>query len=120
MPASRPRGESGPGAEVLAREAIAPRVERRIWLYVPQALDVLAETADGLAKHEEAAVVLGAAERGRRNLGLARWSPDEPRFADLERSLREQLGDEAFETTRADGAALTLEEAVEALGAGYL
>ena len=120
--AARLAAERGawPEAEGLAREALAPRVERLIWLYVPQALDTLAEAVAGRARHEEAARVLGVGERGRKDLGLARWSPDAPRFAALERSLGDALGEERFEAIRAEGAALSLDHAVEAVGAGYL
>jgi predicted ATPase len=97
-------------AEILAREVVAPRIERGIWLYVPQALDVFAEAAAGAGRSEAAALILGAAERRRRDLGLVRWRPDASRFAGLKRSLRELIGEAAFEHARADGGAMSPEE----------
>jgi predicted ATPase/class 3 adenylate cyclase/DNA-binding CsgD family transcriptional regulator len=101
------RGEYGE-AEVLLHEALARRVEHRLRLHLPQTLDALAEVAAGLDSHEEAARILGAAQRARADLGLVRWAPDEPRLAQLEHALRAELGDDAFHA----GAELSLEEAV--------
>jgi predicted ATPase/DNA-binding CsgD family transcriptional regulator len=105
------RGEWGE-AEVLLHKALGLCIDRELLLYLPQTLDALAEVAAGLESHEEAARILGAAERARSDLGLARWAPDEPRFAELERTLRKTLGEEAFEAARDDGMALTLDEAL--------
>jgi DNA-binding CsgD family transcriptional regulator len=104
------RGEWGE-AEALLHEALAPRVERKLWLYLPYTLDELAAVAAGLESYEESARLLGAVEGGRAKLGLARWAPDEPRFAALETNVRDALGGEAFEAAHAEGGALTLEEA---------
>jgi predicted ATPase/DNA-binding CsgD family transcriptional regulator len=99
-------------AEALLHEALATRLERQLWLWMPQTLDVLAEVAAGLESHEEAARIAGVAERARANLGLVRWAPDERGFAQLERKLRAELGEDPFEIARREGAALPLDEAV--------
>ena len=87
-----------------------PSCNLRLWL--PQTLDALAEVAAGLESHEEATRLLGAAERARADLGLVRWPPDQPRLSALEDSLRVVLGDEAFAAGWAEGAGMSLEEAI--------
>ena len=99
-------------AESLLHDALAVRVEHRILLNLPQTFDALAEVAAGLESYEEAARVLGAAQRARLDLGLERWRPDQPRFAQLEEDLRTALGEVAFETALSSGAGLSTDEAV--------
>ena len=99
-------------AEALLHEALAPRAERRMWLWVPQTLDALAEVAAGLGSHEEATRLLAAAQRARSDLGLVRWAPDQPRFEAIASALRAEMGGDAFGRTWAEGMGLTLEEAV--------
>jgi DNA-binding NarL/FixJ family response regulator len=41
-----------------------------------------------------------------------RWPPDEPRIRALAAATRAQIGDEAFAAARADGASLSLDEAI--------
>ena len=105
------RGDWGK-AEALFHEALAARAERRHRLWLPQSLDGLALVAAGLAAHEEAARLFGAAERARSDVGSVRWAPDRPRFEALEGELRRAMGDEAFAAALAEGSQLTLEEAV--------
>jgi predicted ATPase/DNA-binding CsgD family transcriptional regulator len=99
-------------AEALLHEALAQRAERQLRLWLPQTLDALAVVAAGLASHEEATRLLGAAERARSDLGLVRWAPDRPRFEAIARDLRLEMGDEAFDAAWTEGTRLTIEEAV--------
>jgi predicted ATPase/class 3 adenylate cyclase/DNA-binding CsgD family transcriptional regulator len=99
-------------AEVLLHESLALRIERALHLWVPQTFDALGEVAAGLENHEDAARKLGVAHRSRADLGLVRWAPDAPRFAQLERTLREALGDDAYEAAYREGSELALDEAV--------
>ncbi|HEX8647377.1 MAG TPA: LuxR C-terminal-related transcriptional regulator [Thermoleophilaceae bacterium] len=99
-------------AEALLHDALAARAERGARLWIPQTLDALAEVESGLAAHEQAARLLGAAERARSDLGLVRWAPDDPACEALERNLRATLGDGGFAGARDEGSGLTLEEAV--------
>jgi DNA-binding CsgD family transcriptional regulator len=48
----------------------------------------------------------------RTDLGLARWAPDEPSIAELERALRKELGDDGYDAVHTEGAALTTAEAL--------
>ena len=77
------------------------------------------ETVAGQADPRTGAVLIGAAEAARAAAGAIR-QPDETAWIEATTaSLRDALGDEAFEAARADGAALPLEIAVErALGVG--
>jgi DNA-binding CsgD family transcriptional regulator len=93
-------------------DALGLRVEHELLLGLPRTLDGLAELAAGLESHEEAARILGVAQRTRADRGLVRWSPDDPRFAQLEEALRATLGNEAFDAARDEGANLTLDEAI--------
>ena len=104
------RGEYGT-ADALLHEALAMRLEHGLGLWVPPTLDALAELAAGLGSHAEAARILGAAQRARADLGLARWAPDQPRVVELERRLRDHLGDTEYDAVQAEGASLTLEQA---------
>jgi predicted ATPase/class 3 adenylate cyclase/DNA-binding CsgD family transcriptional regulator len=99
-------------AESLLHDALAVRVEYRILLNLPQTFDALAEVAARLESYEEAARVLGVAQRARADLGLERWRPDRPRFAQLEEDLRTALGEAAFEAALSSGAELSFDQAV--------
>lgn len=99
-------------AEELLHEALALRAEKQQRLWLPQTFDALAVVAAGLAAHEEATRLLGAGERGRSDLGIVRWPPDRPRFEALERDLRLEMGEAAFEAAWTEGSRLSIEEAV--------
>jgi predicted ATPase/DNA-binding CsgD family transcriptional regulator len=99
-------------AEGLLHAALADRAEAGLLLFLPQTLDALAQVAAGLDSHAEAARLLGAAHRARGELGLMRSPPDGPAFAALEQTLAELLGTEAHEAAQAEGASMTIDEAV--------
>jgi DNA-binding CsgD family transcriptional regulator len=99
-------------AETLLHHALVGRAELGLRLWLPQTLDALAEVAAGLESHEEAARLLGAAERARTDLGLVRWPPDEPRLRALADAAAAEMGASEFEASRAEGASMTLEEVI--------
>jgi hypothetical protein len=99
-------------AETLLHEALAARIDHDYLLHLPQTFDALAEVAVGLGDHEDAARITGAAQRARADLGLARWAPDGPRFEELERTLAQTLGTEAYEAARAEGYELSRDDVV--------
>ncbi len=105
------RGEWG-DAEALAHETLAARVACEQLLWLPQSLDPLAQIAAGLESYTEAVRLLGAAERARADAGLVRWPPDVPAFEELERELAAQLGSEAYAAARAEGAAMSIQQAI--------
>jgi predicted ATPase/DNA-binding NarL/FixJ family response regulator len=79
---------------------------------LPDLLDALAEIAAGLESREEAVRVLAAAGRARAELGTVRWRPEHDHWAALEASLRERLGEQAFEAAWKQGADLNTDEAI--------
>jgi predicted ATPase/class 3 adenylate cyclase/DNA-binding CsgD family transcriptional regulator len=99
-------------AEALLHSALALRAEHELFLTLPRTVDWLAAVAAEFESREEATRLLGVAQRTRADRGLVRWPPDQPRFAQLERTLRSTLGDEAFDRAVEEGAKLTLDDAL--------
>ena len=81
-------------------------------LVVPFALDCLAVVAADASNHAFAARLFGAADAARNHMGMARFkvleADDDARVA----AVRDALGDNDFDTAWAEGAALSLEEAI--------
>jgi predicted ATPase/DNA-binding CsgD family transcriptional regulator len=80
--------------------------------YVPGCLDALAEVAAGHHAHEDAVRLFAAAERARAEVGVIRIPPEEPHWAAIDSELRQALGDDAYDSARAEGAALSIEDAL--------
>ena len=68
--------------------------------------------AAGSERHTDAARILGAAERARRELGFVAWPAQRAAHAQLTARVSEALGPEAFERARSQGAALDLDDAI--------
>ncbi|HET6830738.1 MAG TPA: LuxR C-terminal-related transcriptional regulator, partial [Solirubrobacterales bacterium] len=81
--------------------------------YVPAGLDALAEAAAGIGDHREAVRLFSAADRARVDLGTVRVPPETDHWAGIESRLRSELGDQPYEAARAEGAELSLEQALE-------
>jgi hypothetical protein len=81
-------------------------------LVVPFALDCLAIVAQYAGNHLSAARLFGAADAARQHMGLVRFkvldADDEARVA----ALRDALGENDFDAAWAEGAALSIEEAI--------
>jgi DNA-binding CsgD family transcriptional regulator len=99
-------------AERLHHEAIAIIAERGFRAELPHSLEALAEVAAGLESSEEAASVLAAAARARRELGLVAWEHQREELAGLTERLCGALGAEAFDAAWNRGADLSLDQAV--------
>lgn len=99
-------------ADALADAALTQHLELGARAWLPQTLDTLAQIAAGLESWTEAARLLGAAERGRSELGVVRWGPDAAVFDELARALEQRLGAEASAVARTEGAALPMGEAI--------
>lgn len=99
-------------AEHLLHESLRALLEGDQDIYIPDAIEALAEVAAGLESHEEAARLLAAAARARAELGTARWMPDHDHWNALAGKLRAALGDEPYEAAVAEGRALTMNDAV--------
>jgi predicted ATPase/DNA-binding CsgD family transcriptional regulator len=81
--------------------------------YVPACLDALGEVAAGLHAHEDAVRLFAAAERARAEIGVARIPAEVEHWASIEVWLRDALGADAFEAARAQGAVLSIDDALE-------
>jgi DNA-binding CsgD family transcriptional regulator len=79
---------------------------------IPDALELLAEVAGGLHSDEEAARLLGAADRARTRHELVRSEARGMRIATLEQTLRERIGSEGLEGPFSEGSALDAGEAL--------
>jgi predicted ATPase/DNA-binding CsgD family transcriptional regulator len=82
-------------------------------LLVPRCLDALAEVAAGTAGAVDGARLLGAADRARAELGTIRIPPEEGHWAAIEAALRDELGEDAYEAARVEGAEMPTEDAIE-------
>jgi predicted ATPase/DNA-binding CsgD family transcriptional regulator len=87
-------------AEARLHDALARRVEIGTPLWLPQLLDELALVAAGLESYAEAARLVGAAERGRADQGIAGAKGNDAPWLD------------AVAAARREGAAMSLDEAV--------
>jgi len=104
--------EDWAAAEHLTHQALGDQAERGDHFEIPDSLDALAEVAAGLESHQEAARLLGAVGRARADLGVTRWKPEQQRSEVLVDRLREALGEPALTAARAEGEALSLDEAI--------
>ena len=81
-------------AERLADEAIRIALEHQLRPALPPLFDVLAQVAATLNNFEDAARILGVAERAYEDLAHVRWKPEQATIEDLREQLRHELGDE--------------------------
>jgi predicted ATPase/DNA-binding CsgD family transcriptional regulator len=80
--------------------------------YVPACLDALGEVAAGLHAHQDAARLFGAAERSRTEVGVVRIPAEDAHWAGIAGRLREALGGDAYQAARAEGAELSIQDAL--------
>jgi predicted ATPase/DNA-binding CsgD family transcriptional regulator len=99
-------------AERDAHEALAVAVAVAAHIATPDALECLAAVANAAGGHRYAARLLGAADAVGRPMGIVRYKVYDAGYQTMIASLRDGLGDNEFETAWAEGAGLTLEEAI--------
>jgi len=100
-------------AERDSREALSVAAGVQAYQVVPDALEILAEIGCAAGDHREAARFAGAADSIRRlQGGTVRLAIYEPAYAAAISTLRGALGEQDFEPAWAEGAALSLEEAI--------
>jgi len=100
-------------AEVTVAEALASSIELGYPDGIADALDERAILLIAAERPERAAVLFGATEAARAELGSA-ITPGDQRFRDRALAqLREQLGETRLSIGLAEGAAMTLDEAIE-------
>ena len=105
------RGEAS-DAERQAHEALAIAAQHQLQANIFPLLDVLAGAAAAVESYDEAARILGAAERARQELGHVRWAPEQAVIERLEATLRSELADETVSTAVEDGHAMSTDEAI--------
>jgi DNA-binding CsgD family transcriptional regulator/tetratricopeptide (TPR) repeat protein len=99
-------------AERLAHRSLAIAAEHELAGAVSPALDVLATAAAGLESFEEAARILGAAERSRQEVGRIRWGGEQATVEALADRLRGELGASAFAEALAQGKEIGTDQAL--------
>ncbi|MEY2522677.1 MAG: hypothetical protein QOJ66_1242 [Ilumatobacteraceae bacterium] len=99
-------------AERDVREALSVAVETGGFLGVPRALECLARVATGNGNHRGAARFFGAASAIRLRTTEARPKMFEADYDASVAALRDALGDDEFDSTWAEGMALSTEEAI--------
>ena len=81
--------------------------------YIPDCLDALGELAAGLGSDRDAVRLFAAAKRARAEIGVIRFPPREEHWAAIDGQLRDALGPDAYQAAHAEGADLTVEDALE-------
>jgi DNA-binding CsgD family transcriptional regulator len=99
-------------AEDLHHEALAVRASHDLWLFCADSLEALASLAARSGSYTEAVRLLAACDRARKDLGYPAMAGLAPDPATRPR-LRTALGNEAYDTARAQGLASSLRDAVE-------
>nr|WP_090344856.1 LuxR family transcriptional regulator [Mycolicibacterium malmesburyense]CRL76677.1 regulatory protein LuxR [Mycolicibacterium malmesburyense] len=99
-------------AERDAHDALVLALATSAFLHVPEALEALGRCAVHDGNHRHAARLFGAATAGRSAMGVARWPVYAIGYDDAVSAAREALGVNDFEEAWAEGAALSIEEAI--------
>jgi predicted ATPase/class 3 adenylate cyclase/DNA-binding CsgD family transcriptional regulator len=99
-------------AESDAHDALRLAADVRGHLVVPDILECLADLATAAGTHREAARLLGAAAAARQRMGAVRFKVHHADYVASVAELREALGDGDFDAAWAEGAALTIDEAI--------
>jgi predicted ATPase/DNA-binding NarL/FixJ family response regulator len=105
------RGGTAEAAQ-LHDDALAAIQKHRYRLELPAALEALAELTARRERHIDAARIIGAAERARRDLEFVAWPAQRAAHAQLTARVSQALGPEAFERAASEGAALELDDAI--------
>lgn len=104
-------GDKAQGADD-AYEALAAAASSGAHLYTADTLECLAGLAHEVESNREAARLLGAADAIRQRLELVRLKVYDDEYQALVAKLRNAMGNNDFEAARAEGAALSTEEAI--------
>jgi predicted ATPase/DNA-binding CsgD family transcriptional regulator len=99
-------------AERDIHDALACAAEVEGYQVVPDALEVLSDLIASRGNYREAARIAGAAIKVRDRMGLVRLRIFDPTYLTSLAKVRDGLSDDDFDTAWAEGAALSLEEAI--------
>jgi DNA-binding CsgD family transcriptional regulator len=95
-----------------ARDALACAAEVEAYLHIPDVLECLAMLAGDAGSHREAARLFGAAHAIRQRMGAVRFNVWDATYEASVATLRNALGEQDFDSAWAEGAALSVEEAI--------
>jgi DNA-binding CsgD family transcriptional regulator len=99
-------------AERDAQDALARAAEVEAYLFVPDILESLAALAGQDGSHREAARLFGAAESIRQGMGTVRFKIYDAGYEASVAALRDTMGEQDFDSAWAEGAALSVEQAI--------
>ncbi|OBG68532.1 transcriptional regulator [Mycobacterium sp. E3305] len=99
-------------AERDAHGALAGAVDHKAYFVLPDVMECLATLAAGAGANREAARLLGAATSERERTGHVRFKIHDAAHDAAVAALRDALGDDEFHRARAEGEALSTEEAI--------
>jgi predicted ATPase/class 3 adenylate cyclase/DNA-binding CsgD family transcriptional regulator len=99
-------------AERDAHEALAIAARTRGYLYLPDTVECLARLAADGANPQSAARLFGAADAIRQRTGRARFPMYQADYDAAVAALRDALGEQDFDASWAEGAALSTEETI--------
>ena len=95
-----------------AHEALSCADGVGVHVAIPDIFECLAELDTGYGRHLEAARLCGAAEAMRQGMGTVRFKIYDVGYETLVATLRDTLGDIDFDSAWAEGAAMSIEEAI--------
>jgi DNA-binding CsgD family transcriptional regulator len=105
--------ESAPeSAEQDAHEALALAASGGLHLHIPDIFECLAGLATRDGNHPEAARLLGAAQGLRQGIGVVRFKIHDAAYEASVAELRNSMDEAAFDAAWAEGAVLSIEEAI--------
>ncbi|MGB9227698.1 helix-turn-helix transcriptional regulator [Mycobacterium sp.] len=99
-------------AERDAHKALACAAEYEAHLAVPDILECLAQLALDGTNHRDAARLFGAANEFRQQIGVVRFRVYDADYELAVATVRDAMGDQAFDEAWAEGAGLSLDEAI--------
>ena len=99
-------------AEPDAHDALARAAELGAYLFIPDILECLGALAGQDGSHRAAARLFGAAEAIRQQMGAVRFKVYDAGYEASVTALRDALGENDFDSSWAEGAALSTEEAI--------
>src|ERR1700742_26403 len=99
-------------AERDAHDALAGAAETETYLFIPDILESLGILASEAGSQREAARLFGAAEAIRLRIGAVRFKVYDAGYEASVTALRDAMSENDFDTAWAEGAALSIEEAI--------
>jgi predicted ATPase/class 3 adenylate cyclase/DNA-binding CsgD family transcriptional regulator len=99
-------------AERDAHDALVIAAHTHGFLRLPDIVECLARLAADGGNHENAARLFGAADAIRQRIGVVRFAVYQTDYDAAITSIRDALGEAAFDAARAEGAALSIEESI--------